>query len=89
MGGNPERALRPDTIPALRAGGALTGAILTASAALAADLCQAHPAMMGPICGASSQPVCGWLVASVGLGLSAFAAFALAAAPAASSRRGL
>lgn len=67
---------------ALRLGAGVTGLALTASAVLAADLAREHMAFVGAICGASSNPHCGWCYSAAGLALAGLAAFAVALRPA-------
>ena len=64
---------------AFRLGAAVVGLILTASAALAADLAREHMAFVGAICGASSLPHCGWCYGAASLVLAGLAAFIAAA----------
>ena len=72
----------PTEDQAFRLGAGLTGLVLTASAALAADLAREHMAFVGAICGASSNPHCGWCYGAAGLVLAGLAAFAVALRPA-------
>lgn len=69
---------RPSEDQVVRAGAALVGVVLTASAALAADLAQEHMRTLGMICGASPHPHCGWCFGAASLGLAGLAAFAVA-----------
>ena len=64
-----------------RTGAALTGATLTASAILAADLARMHMASIGTVCGAGPHPHCGWCLGAASLVLAGLAAFRLALAP--------
>ena len=66
---------------AFRLGAGVLGGILTASAALAADLAREHMAFVGAICGASAYPHCGWCYGAASLVLAGLAAFAVAARP--------
>jgi|GEM_PF-2878648 len=66
----------------MRLGAALVGIVLTASAALAADLALEHMRTLGVICGASPHPHCGWCFGAASLGLAGLAAFVFAATPA-------
>jgi hypothetical protein len=50
----------------LRAGSALLGLILLASAAVSFELAREHMAALGVICGGDEVPHCGWCYASVG-----------------------
>ncbi|MBJ7408923.1 MAG: hypothetical protein JHD15_00955 [Phenylobacterium sp.] len=71
----------PSEDQVMRLGAALTGVVLSASAALAADLAQEHMRTLGVICGASPHPHCGWCFGAVGLGLAGLTAFVLALRP--------
>ena len=62
----------------LRAGAALTGVVLTLSAALAADLARGHMLALGAICGTGANPHCGWCLGGAGLALAGVVAFAFA-----------
>lgn len=75
---------RPDPLSEsqiLRLGAGLTGAVLLASAALAADLAREHMAAIGEICGAASHPHCPWCYVAVGLAVAGLAAIAAAIRP--------
>lgn len=75
---------RPDPLSEsqiLRLGAGLTGAVLLASAALAADLARQHMAAIGVICGAASHPHCPWCYVAVGLAVAGLAAIAAAIRP--------
>lgn len=65
----------------LRLGAALSGVVLTASAALAADLARAHMAQLGALCGAGTHPHCGWCYAAAALAFAGLAGFAAALRP--------
>ncbi|MBL8770919.1 MAG: hypothetical protein JNK30_06010 [Phenylobacterium sp.] len=65
----------------LRLGVGLTGATLLGGSALAADLAQLHMAALGTICGASTNPHCGWCLGAVGLALAGLTALGFATAP--------
>lgn len=65
----------------MRLGAGLVGVVLTASAALAADLAAQHMRTLGVICGASPHPHCGWCFGAASLGLAGLAAFAMALVP--------
>lgn len=71
----------PSEDQVMRLGAALTGVMLSASAALAADLAQEHMRILGVVCGASPHPHCGWCFGAVGLGLAGLTAFAVAIKP--------
>lgn len=71
----------PSEDQVLRYGAGLAGVILTASAALSADLAVAHMLAQDAICGASSAPHCGWRLGAASLGLAGFAAFTFAFQP--------
>ena len=66
----------------MRLGAALIGAVLTASAVLAADLAREHMRVLGVICGADAHPHCAWCYGAASLGLAGLAAFVMALAPA-------
>ena len=78
--------MRPLSLPredqVLRLGAAAIGAVLTASAVLAADLAREHMLIIGVICGAGPVPHCGWCYGAASLGLAGLAAFVFAAKPA-------
>lgn len=72
---------RPTEDQVLRLGAALAGVLLSASAALSADLAAQHMRVLGVICGASPHPHCGWCYGAVSLGLAGLTAFAYAVRP--------
>jgi hypothetical protein len=76
------RVVQPVEDFAFRAGAATVGAVLLASAGLAADVAREHMVFLGTICGASPIPHCGWCYGAAGLVLAGLAAFASALAPA-------
>jgi len=65
----------------LRLGAALSGAVLTASAVLAADLARQHMAQLGALCGVGTHAHCGWCYAAAALALAGLAGFAAALRP--------
>lgn len=65
----------------LRIGAGVAGVMLTASAALAADLARDHMTLIGTICGAGPHPHCGWCFGAAGLAMAGLAAFAVAIRP--------
>lgn len=75
------RPALPTESQALRLGAALTGVLLTASAAIAGDLALTHMRAIGAICGASQAPHCGCCFGAASLGLAGLAAIAWAARP--------
>jgi hypothetical protein len=79
-----EPALTEDHL--LRLGAALSGAVLSASAALAADLARGHMAQLSDLCGVGTHPHCGWCYATAALALAGFAAFVGALRPASLSQ---
>lgn len=81
------RPLTEDQV--LRLGAGVAGVVLAASAALATELAIEHMRLLGIICGAESQPHCGWCYGAVGLGLAGLTAFAYALRPAAPRRAAL
>jgi hypothetical protein len=68
----------PQEDQVLSVGWGLTGVILTAGAALSADLAWAHSQALGVLCGASSSPHCGWCFGAAGLAIAGLAASAAA-----------
>ena len=58
----------------LRLGAGAAGGVFLASAALAAEQAREHMALLGTLCGAGSNPHCGWCYGAAGLVLAGLAA---------------
>lgn len=71
----------------LRAGTALLGLILLASAAISFELAREHMAALGVICGGEEAPHCGWCYASVGFVMTGLSSLIAAARPAPAAQR--
>lgn len=70
----------------LRAGFALLGLVLLASAALSFEAALQHMAALGVVCGGET-PHCGWCYASVGFVLAGVSSLAAAVRPARRAQR--